>query len=662
MPVKKFVVWCVAVVVLGMIGCQDSRVEPSVSNLKLPALFSDHMILQQGIHCPVWGWAEDGAKVTVEMAGHKVSAKARHGRWQVELPVIKAGGPYTMTVSTQDQTIELTDVLAGEVWICSGQSNMEWPLESVNNAEAELASAQHADIRLFTVTPNTATEPLEDVTGQWEVCTPETVREFSAVGYLFGRHLLESGVGPIGLIDSTWGGTVAEAWTSMKALKQEPDFAPILTRDADLEVIQARLMEKYGEDLITDERNSTVTLNDNTALNQGWAKTEVDPSEWETMELPTLWEDAGLSIDGVVWFRKEVTIPDDWAGQDLTLKLATIDDVDFTYFNGEEIAHTLYDVSGPWMTPRVYDVPGDLVKAGKNVIAVRVYDGQGGGGIFPSDNPMQIGPRGDANPLDLSGTWQYRVECIMSLGSGQENYPARLYNAMISPLVPYGIKGAIWYQGESNADRAFQYRTLFPAMIQDWRNAWDQGDFPFYFVQLANYMQRKDEPSDSQWAELREAQAMTLSLRNTGMAVIIDVGNAGDIHPRDKQTVGKRLAVIAQAHDYDQDVVYSGPMYTGMTVQGHEIRLQFDHTDGGLIAKDSPLTGFTVAGEDQTFHWAEARIDGDTVVVTSDQVAKPVAVRYAWADNPACNLYNGAGLPASPFRTDDWPGITVENQ
>ncbi len=657
---------CLISIFLSLVGCLEEKtpndITPSVSDLKLPALFSDHMVLQQKISCPLWGWAKDGTPVTVEINGKKVKATARNGRWQVKLPVMKAGGPYTLTVRTPEHTIELKDVLVGEVWVCSGQSNMEWPIESSNNARAEITAAQYPNLRLFTVEKATSSEPLQDVTGQWVVCTPETVADFSAVGYFFGRDLLKSGVKPIGLIDTTWGGTPAEAWTNIEALKSDPDFAPILTREEDSKRVQTELKEKFGTKLITDERNSDVIMADATALDKGWAKVDADLSEWETMELPTLWENTGLSIDGVVWFRREVTIPQAWAGRDLTLKLSTIDDIDLTYFNGTQVGRTLYDTPGPWMAPRIYTVPGDLVRAGKNVIAVRVLDSQGGGGIYPSNTPMQIGPGDDASPIDLSGPWNYRIERIMSLGSGQQNSPARLYNAMLAPLVPYGIKGAIWYQGESNADRAYQYRKLFAAMIHNWRRVWNIGDFPFYFVQLANYMQRKAEPGDSEWAELREAQQMTLSLPHTGMAVIIDVGDADNIHPRDKQTVGKRLALIAQARDYGQDVEYSGPVYSSMAVEGNQIRLHFDHVDSGLVAKDGPLTGFAIAGADWKFHWAEAAIEGKTIVVKSDQVAAPVAVRYAWADNPACNLYNGAGLPASPFRTDDWPGITIDNK
>lgn len=650
-----------SILFISLAGCSKPTQSMSSSQLKLPAIFSDHMVLQQGIDCKVWGWAQNGTQVTVTINDQFAETIAKDEQWQVQLSTLQAGGPYTLTISTSDQTIELNDVLVGEVWVCSGQSNMEWPVASANNAEVEIAAAQYPNLRLFTVTKAVATTPQPDVTGQWMVCTPETVGDFSAVGYFFGRDLLKSGIGPIGLIHTSWGGTPAEAWTREETLLSDPDFAPILQREKEAIATQAQLQQQYGNELM-DKRDPDSLMADTTPLDKGWADVNVDPALWKTMDLPQKWENAGLPLDGIVWFRRDVTIPEAWAGQDLTLKLTAIDDWDKTYFNGIQVGQTTREVPMPYATPRIYQVPGHLVQAGKNVIAVRVFDGQGGGGIYPTDNPMQISLTDQRKPIDLSGPWHYRIESIRSLGANEQNFPARLFNAMLSPLTPYGIKGAIWYQGESNADRAYQYRKLFAAMIQDWRDTWNIGDFPFYYVQLANYMQRQDEPNDSGWAELREAQLRTLSQFYTGMAVIIDVGDADNIHPRDKQTVGQRLALIAQAQNYGQDVEYSGPLYHSMEIEGNQIRLHFDYADSGLVAQDGPLTGFAIAGEDRQFHWAQATLEDGCVVVKSDKVSQPVAVRYAWADNPACNLYNGAGLPASPFRTDDWPGVTINKK
>jgi sialate O-acetylesterase len=477
-------------------------------------MFGSHMVLQQGKKLPVWGTASPGEAVTVTMAGRSAKAVAdEHGDWKLALGKLKAGGPHTMLISGPRNTVTLEDVLVGEVWICSGQSNMEWPLKAANNGDQEVAEANYPEMRLFIVTKKVAPEAVETCEGQWMVCTPENAPMFSAVGYFFGRMLHQELGVPVGLIKSAWGGTPAESWTSMATLESTPELV------------------------------STVKSFETILQQYPAAKAQFD----EQM---------------IVW-QKEAE---------------------------------------------------------------------------------QAKAEGKAEPR--------RPQAPM--GPDHPHRPASLYNGMIVPVAPYALHGAIWYQGESNAGRAKQYQTLFPAMINDWRELWGQGAFPFYFVQLANFMERKDTPQvDSAWAALREAQTMTLSLKNTGMAVIIDIGDAKDIHPRNKQDVGRRLALNALAQDYGKDVPYSGPLFRSMKVKGGEAVLSFKHTDGGLATKDQePLKGFMVAGPDKKFVWAEARIDGNKIIVRSDQVAKPAAVRYAWADNPDCNLYNGAGLPASPFRTD----------
>lgn len=635
-----------------------------VSELKTAAIFSDNMVLQQDQPIRVWGWASDGAKVTVDLNGQKAFAVTAAGKWLVSLKPMALGGPFTMTIAAGDKKIEYKNVLVGDIWVCSGQSNMELPVVVCNNAQAEIAAAKYPEIRLFTVEKATSRTPVEDVKGTWVVCSPETVGRFSAVGYYFGRDLNKAGIKNIGLINTSWGGTPAEAWTTLDTLKSDPDYAPILQRDTNPDDIRAKLEAKYGK-LVTAESDRGKLYNDSRMIQEGWAGADVDATKWETMDLPMNWEQAGLDIDGLVWFRKQIDVPGDWAGKDLLLEMTPIDDYDITFFNGQKIGGMGLDSSNPWQTPRAYIVPGSLVKAGINVIAIRVFDTGGGGGITPTNDPFQIRPK--ATPAeqakDLKGSWQFRVEAVCAIASaGEQNNPARLYNAMIDPIVKAPIKGAIWYQGESNAGRAYQYRKLFADMITDWRKAWKVGDFPFYFVQLANFMDSQPQPGDSAWAELREAQTMTLSLPNAGMAVIIDVGDAKDIHPRDKQTVGYRLAQVALARDYGKRIEYSGPMYKSMKVEGGAIRLSFDHLGGGLVAKGGDLVGFAIAGADKKFVWAKAWIDGNTVVVSSDQVTQPAAVRYAWADNPQCNLYNKEGLPASPFRTDDWPGVTAQNK
>jgi sialate O-acetylesterase len=503
------------------VGCAKT------AQVRLPEVLADHMVVQRGIEVPIWGWTDPGARVTVQMGPAKAVATANgDGEFLAHLPPQEAGGPHTITV-TSENTVWIKDVLIGDVWICSGQSNMAWIVRNVNNAEQEIAEAKHPNIRLFTVARKPATEPQDDCQGDWQPCTPETVADFSAVGYFFGRHLHEHLDVPIGLVNTSWGGTPSEAWTSPETVRKVEAFAPIVQRFED----QIASYPKWKED-------------------------------WETQKDERLakWKQASEKA------KAEGKRP-----------------------------------------PRKPQAPRD-----------------------PTLSPHR---------------------------------PSNLYNGMIAPLLPMRIRGAIWYQGESNAGRAYQYRTIFPAMIRDWRRQWKQGAFPFLFVQLANFMKREAEPGESAWAELREAQTMTLDLPNTGQAVIIDIGEADDIHPRNKQDVGKRLALAARSIAYGEDLTYSGPTYKSMKVEDGKVRLAFDHVGGGLVAKGGgPLKGFAVAGEDKKWHWAEATIDGETVVVSSDEVAKPVAVRYAWANNPECNLVNEAGLPASPFRTDDWPGTTVENK
>ncbi len=540
---------------------------------------------------------------------------------------------------------------------------MEWPLQSAANGAQEVAQADHPSIRLFTVQKRIADTPQDDCAGQWSACTPETAPGFSAVGYFFGRYLhKELGV-PMGLINASWGGTVAEAWTNGKALETMPEFKARMDQIAKARTDPDASMKKYQDALAQWQKK----IESAGAKGADCIAPDFDDSSWDQMELPVLWEQAGLTnFDGLVWFRKTITVPDSWAGKELRLDLGPIDDMDTTWINGVKVG--AHSESGQWQIARKYKLPAGIVKAGRNVILVQVLDTAGGGGSYGEPEQMNLRQASTNAAISLAGPWRYKVGYDLAsmpprpqapAWFNNPNAPTVLYNGMIAPLIPLGIRGAIWYQGESNAGRAYQYRELFPLMISNWRQDWGQGPFPFMFVQLANYMATQPEPGDCAWAELREAQTMTLSLPNTGMAVIIDIGEANDIHPRNKQDVGKRLALWALAKTHGKAIAWSGPLYESMEIQGNEIVLHFDHVNGGLVAQGAePLKGFAIAGADRQFVWADARIEGDTVVVSSDRVAEPAAVRYAWADNPVCNLYNGAGLPASPFRTDDWPGVT----
>ncbi|HEX8335922.1 MAG TPA: sialate O-acetylesterase [Pyrinomonadaceae bacterium] len=641
------------------------------ADVRVPSVVGDNMVLQQGRKARVWGWAEPGGRVTVSFRGERATAAAdARGRWEVFVGPHKAGGPFELTVAARN-TLTFRNVLVGEVWVCSGQSNMEWSLANAQDGARE-AAADYPFIHLFTVEKKTSAEPLEDVEGRWVVTTPKEAASFSAVGYFFGRELHKRLGVPVGLIHTSWGGTPAEAWTSRDTLKAAAVLRPILDRyDRQLADLP-RLRREYES--ARDEWASKYVMEDpgNRGEPQGYAKPGHDTGGWKRMNVPQFWESAGLDVDGVVWFRRELEVPAAWAGKDLTLKLGVIDDFDTTYFNGERVGSTGPDTPNAWVAPRRYRVPGSLVRAGRNTVAVRVFDRVGGGGF--GGGTMTLAPADAAadGGVALNGEWLYKEEATVPSraidwsrqpqppGAANQNNPTVLYNAMLAPLLPYVIRGAIWYQGESNAGRAEQYRTLFPAMIRDWRAAWRQGDFPFYFVQLANWKARPKDSIDSEWAELREAQSMTLrEVTNTGMAVAIDIGNPDDIHPRNKLDVGLRLARWALADTYGMRVEQSGPLYASHKVEGDRVRVTFRHA-GGLKTRDgAPPAGFYVAGADRRFVPAEARVEGGAVVVWSRDVKAPVAVRYAWADNPAANLYNSEGLPASPFRTDDWPAVTA---
>ena len=644
------------------------------ADVRVPSLIGDNMVLQQGKKVRIWGWASPNEKVSVTFANQRANAVAdASGHWQAHIGPLKAGGPFELTISGNN-TLKLNNVLVGEIWICSGQSNMEWPLINTQNGTDAVAQANYPEIRLFTVQKSTSSSPLDDVKGQWIVTTPDKVGQFSAVGYYFGRELYQKLKVPIGLIHTSWGGTPAEAWTSNDALAKSADLQPILERyQKSLNDLPQRQQE-FGRRLVEFSQKNLYQDAGNKGESLGYADPNSDTSDWKAMNLPQFFETAGLKMDGAIWFRKEVEIPASWTGKTLELNLGAIDDFDTTYFNGVKVGGIGSETPNSYIVQRHYTVPAELVKPGKDVIAVRVFDSAGEGGF--GAGTMSLKPVDTtADALPLSGPWNYKIELELTPknpdwgsrpeapGPTNQNSASVLYNAMIAPLTPMAVRGAIWYQGESNAGRAYQYRTLFPAMISNWRSAWEQTDFPFYFVQLANFQPVKDQPGESEWAELREAQTMTLREPQTGMAVIIDIGEAKDIHPRNKLDVGHRLALWALANTYGEKIEYSGPLFDKLTIEGNKIRVKFKHVAGGLKTSDGGAPkGFSIAGQDHKFVWAEAKVEGDDVVVWDDDVSNPVAVRYAWADNPVCNLYNKSGLPASPFRTDDWPGVTVNRK
>jgi sialate O-acetylesterase len=645
------------------------------ATVRLPALVGSHMVLQRERPVPVWGWAAPGEQVRITFRGKTYVATAPDatGRWQATLPATPAGGPCELTVKGQN-TLVLTDVLVGDVWLASGQSNMQMPVKDrpggyqpVQQADQEIAAAHWPSIRFFTVSQTAAYRPQAEVAGSgWQVCSPATVAQLSAVAYFFGRDLYQKYTVPVGLLVSSWGGTPAEAWTSAEGLHALPAFgaqvADFAQRTTSLHDDQLAYQTKQSELL----RN--VRAHDHGYLPNGqtWAAANFDARAWPTMPVPGIWESMpGLATyDGVVWLRKEIDLPASLASQPLTLTLGKIDDADSTFINGVRVGYgSGYD------KPRRYPVPAGLLHPGRNVIAVRVVDTGGGGGLVGEPSELMLSAPSGAPALPLAGPWQYQVgldpqvQPVPPVPGGGEHAPTALYNGMIAPLQPLALKGVIWYQGESNAERAEQYRTLFPALIADWRRRWNT-ELPFLFVQLASFMPARPAPTESAWAELREAQALTLRLPGTGMATAIDIGEAADIHPHNKQEVGRRLALAARHVAYgDKDVVYSGPTYASMAVAGSSIRLKFSQSGTGLLVKNGPgLQGFAVAGADRQFHWATARLMGQEVVVQSPDVPQPVAVRYDWADNPNGNLTNKEGLPALPFRTDGWPLSTAGHQ
>lgn len=632
------------------------------ASLQLPTILDSHMVLQQKSFAKIWGWAGPDQVVKVTTSWNEScysTVSDLQGNWQVSVMTGKAGGPYRVTIEA-DTTVVLEDILLGEVWICSGQSNMEWPLSKAETAKDEIPLSDYPDIRLFTVEKHIALRPLEDVEGSWERCSPETSGNFSAIGYFFGKNIhLELGV-PVGLINTSWGGTPSESWTSREELRSFGDFDKQLeelygTSDAEME--KARREQAQMEAMIKNQQD--FENRENIGFSEGWMSADFNDTEWETMECPAEWsslEKIGM-LEGVVWMRSEISIPESWIGKSLTLELGPVDEMDITYINGIEVGSSLK--INNWNVPRYYQVPASLVSSGELQLAIRIVNTNAQGGIFGHPDELKFFPSedNDESPVLLAGSWKYRIayrfpEVPMANNS---HTPSVLYNGMLYPIRKFAIKGAIWYQGESNQTRAVQYQTIFPGMIEDWRSIWNQGEFPFYFVQIAPYDYGPNQTSP----ELREAQFLTLSkVKHTGMAVTMDIGNPGDIHPTNKRDVGKRLALWALAKDYGKDVVYSGPLYREQNIEGEKIRIQFNCTGGGLVARGGALTHFEIAGSDQIYHPAEAVIDGETVVVSSTDVAAPEVVRYGWTNTAEPNLFNTEGLPASSFSTDNWKRIT----
>jgi sialate O-acetylesterase len=620
-------------------------------SLRTASVFTDHMVLQQGVNVPVWGHALPGTTVALSVAGVRAEARAdAQGRWTAYLPILGYGGPYDLTLIAAD-TLVLHDVMVGEVWLASGQSNMEWSmgLGVGPDTEKEIAAARYPAIRYYTVARKTAVRPLEDTEpGRWLSVDPTTVRDLSAAAYFFARDLHLDRKVAVGILSSSWGATGAQAWISPDMLSTHPDFRErMLQMDRDPTRWEAIVRQNLENDRTRDSLAATSL----TGLQQGVPMAGYDDASWKEVSYPADMEKAGKpGLWGVVWFRTPFMAPPSMKGRASTLRLFLRGREAEVFVNGAPV--------GKFQNPErevECPIPERLLREGANRVVVRLYQHWGVGMVGSPTTVPVVRDSKTGTRIELTGPWRCNTELERPLPQMQGYYgqPTVQYNARIAPVIRYGMRGILWYQGEGNASRAFQYRSLFPLLIHDWRIQSRQGQLPFLFVQLANYKARKDETGDDTWAELREAQSLALQLPATGMACAIDIGEAIDIHPRNKLDVGRRLYLAARRVAYGEDIVHSGPVYASHTLENGSLRLRFSSTGGGLMTRDGqPPRGFAIAGADGVYHWADARIEGQTVVLRSAAVPMPQSIRYAWAINPDVNLYNQEGLPATPFRTD----------
>ncbi|MES2464123.1 MAG: sialate O-acetylesterase [Armatimonadota bacterium] len=653
---------------------------PASADVSVPRIISDGMVVQQKVPIRLFGRATPGEKVTLKLGSQSGTATTgSNGQWDATLKALPSGGPYTLTISGKN-TLTIKDVLVGEVWVCSGQSNMEWTTaNTTGGAEAALASAD-PKLRMFTVTKTVQGEPQYDVAGgTWESAAPQTTPRFSAVGYYFARALRKKLGVPIGMIHTSWGGTRIETWMSKETLLSvglKPTEWDVYktTPEAAKQRLDAYEKQVAAWKAAGSPRGVAADTGVSAAA-KGWSNLDLTETDWQRIALPGAWEQSGIAslqyLDGVVWFRKEVTLPSEWSGKSATLTLGAIDDHDTTFINGVKVGATGAETSNSWEAPRSYTVPAGVLKSGRNVIAVRVWDQTGGGGLTGPTDAMKLTPGQGGSPISLAGDWQFKIErsIVSDPGAPPSVFDPQtvsgLYNGMLAPLTKYAIKGALWYQGESNAFKTSGYEVRMPAMIQNWRKDWGIKDMPFFMVQLAPYS--AGNPEGDNWPYLRETQRRTTEvLPNVGMAVITDVGELNDIHPRNKQPVGERLALLARQVAYgEQGLNATGPVFKSVRFEKGKAYVTFANTGGGLVARGIPgrqyiatptPEGFTIAGTDGKFIGASAKIvSQDTVEVSAPEVTDPKMVRFGWKNFPVVDLWSKAGLPTSPFRTDSLP-------
>ncbi len=667
-------------------GCFSSRanwkhsIPDHAEHLYLPNLFTDGCVLQRGIEIPVFGWDRPFTPLSVTLDGETFrTVSDSSGFWEVDIPSMEAGGPYTLYIEGSTSAV-VRDVMIGEVWLASGQSNMEWPLFASEDGQEYIDNSANDQIRLFKVSRTKEYDPVKTVQGYWQKSSPKTTKWYSAIAWHYGRLMHEEYGVAVGLIDATWGGSRIEPWIPESSLLKDDLFAELVIEN-DEHMLPRREMEKrianYLEDAEEYREQYAPGRKENRGSRPAWAQPDLDESLWERIKVPGSWDQQDVKIDGVVWYRRSVEIPEDWEDEDLLLSLARIDDFDEAYFNGVKVGQVLEEYRESWSILRRYRIPSNLVRPGKNTIAVRVVDVYMNGGIFGLNNKVYLSlfnEKPETERIPLHGYWKMRIASRMpdSLPPApvkpdepfnHHQSPGRLYNGMIAPVTNYGVRGILWYQGESNVANADQYERLFQLLVEGWREAWDRPELPFIYAQISACGE-KFNPEISMWSRLREAQLeASRSIPHTAMVQTLDHGDCDNVHPSAKLPVAERMFAAAEQIIFGKEVVYSGPLYRSYEIDDSSVVISFEHVHGGLTKSPNPLRGFHIAGEDRIFYPAKAVISGDKVHVSHPRIQDPAAVRYAWADCPEATLFNKEGLPASSFRTDDWDeAVMIEDQ